>query len=109
MTKHHGYRTKTRRIFRKKVRDRGLPGLTRFMVEYEVGYKVDIIADPSYQKRGFPHKRFHGKTGIITSIRGRCYEINVKDQNKMKIVFIGKEHLRLNRSDQMLREAAASQ
>ena len=104
MTSLHGYRSKTRSIFRKKVRTRGLPGLSRFMAEYTVGDKVDIIADPSFQKRGLPHRRFHGKTGMIMSIRGRCYEVNVKDGNKMKTLFLGCEHLRINRSYQMDQE-----
>ena len=97
LTKHKGYRSRTRRIFRKKVRERGLKSLARFLVTYEVGDKVDIIADPAYQKRGMPHKRFHGKTGQIIAQRGRCYEIKVKDMNKEKMIILGKEHMRLNR------------
>ena len=96
MVKHHGYRTKSRSILRKNVRDRGLKSLRRFLVNYKVGDKVDIVGDSSYQKRGFPHRRFHGKTGTIVGLRGRCYEIAVKDQNKEKMVILGKEHMRLN-------------
>ncbi|MHA1744744.1 MAG: 50S ribosomal protein L21e, partial [Promethearchaeota archaeon] len=40
--RHHGYRAKTRRLYRKNVRKRGLPGLSRFMVEYAPGNKIDI-------------------------------------------------------------------
>ena len=102
--RHHGYRAKTRRLYRKNVRARGLPGLSRFMVEYEVGNKIDIIGDPSFQKRGLPHRRFHGKTGVVLSQRGRCFEISVKDGNKPKILFLGREHMRLNRSYQLDQE-----
>ena len=101
MARHHGYRSKTRRIFRKKVRKRGLPGLSKFMVDYHPGDKVDIIGDPSFQKRGFPHKRFHGKTGVVFEERGRCYGVHVKDGNKMKTMFLGREHLRLNKGHQL--------
>ncbi|MHA1340853.1 MAG: 50S ribosomal protein L21e [Promethearchaeota archaeon] len=107
MVKHHGYRTKTRRIFRKNVRKRGLKGLSKFLIKYEIGDKVDIIVDPAYQKRGMPHKRFHGKTGVIVGVRGRCYEVKVKDLNKEKILIIGKEHMRLNKFHQMQKEAAS--
>lgn len=93
---HHGRNRRTRSIFRKNVRDRGLPGLSKFMIKYEVGDKVDVIADPSFQKLGFPHRRFHGKTGVIVSLRGRCFEVNVRDGNKMKTLLIGKPHIRMN-------------
>ncbi|MHA1672974.1 MAG: 50S ribosomal protein L21e [Promethearchaeota archaeon] len=102
MPKHHnGYRSKTRRIFRKNVRTRGLPGLSRWMIEYEVGMKVDIIGDSSFQKRGLPHRRFIGKTGVIMAERGRCFEVKFKDQNKFKTLFIGKEHIRINKDWQI--------
>ena len=109
MTHHNGYRSKSRRILRKSVRDRGLPGLSRFMVEYSISDKVDIVGDPSFQKRGLPHRRFHGKTGLIVSLRGRCYEIKVKDGNKMKTLFLGREHLRLNKDHQMVMAAKAAE
>ena len=96
MVKHHGYRNKSRSILRKNVRDRGLKSLRRFLIKYKTGDKVDIIGDSAYHKRGFPHRRFHGKTGTIMGKRGRCFEVSVKDQNKEKMLIIGKEHLRLN-------------
>lgn len=102
MPKHHnGYRAKTRSLFRKRVRERGLPGLSRWMIDYETGMKVDILGDPSFQKRGLPHRRFVGKTGVIVAQRGRCYEVNVKDQNRMKTIFIGREHIRINKDWQI--------
>ena len=104
MTRHHGYRSKTRSVFRKKVRKRGLPGLSRFMIEFNAGDKIDIIADSSFQNRGLPHRRFQGKTGTIVAKRGRCYEVHVKDGNKMKTLLIGQEHFRMNKSYQMDKE-----
>ncbi len=106
MTHHNGYHSKCRSILRKKVRDRGLPGLSRFLVDYKPGYVVDIIGDSSFQKRGLPHRRFIGKTGKIVSQRGRCYEVAVKDLNKMKTLFIGCEHIRVNRDWQIRQEKA---
>lgn len=66
----------------------------RYLVDYEVGDKVDVIADPSVHKHGFPHKRFHGKTGTIVGVRGRCFEVRVKDQKKVKMLVLGVEHMR---------------
>ncbi|MCP4762669.1 MAG: 50S ribosomal protein L21e [archaeon] len=106
MTDHHGARTRTRSVFRKNVRDRGLKSLRRFMITYEVGDKVDIIVDPAYQKRGMPHKRFQGKTGTIVGIRGRCFEVKVKDINKEKMLIIGKEHIRKNKYHENLKQNA---
>lgn len=104
MVKHHGYRTKCRSLLRKNVRDRGLPGLSRFLVDYKPGCKVDIVGDSSFQKRGLPHRHFWGKTGTVVTQRGRCFEVAVKDLDKMKTLFIGCEHLRLNKDWQKRQE-----
>ena len=96
MTKHKGYRNKTRRIHRKKVRERGLGSIEKYLIDYKIGDKVDVITDPSQHKRGFPHRRFHGKTGTITGQRGRCYLVEIKLGNSEKTLIIGKEHIRLN-------------
>ena len=109
MVKHHGYRSKTRSVFRKNVRNHGLKGLSRFLVDFKDGDKVDIIVDPAQQKRGMPHKRFHGKTGVVQAKRGRCFEIVVKDMNKEKLIIVGREHLRLNKYHSMLQAAAAEE
>ncbi len=101
MTHHNGYYSKTRRVYRKKVRQRGLPGLSKFLIDYQPGNVIDIRGDPSFQKRGLPHRRFIGKTGTIVSIRGRCFEVAVKDINKMKTIFIGSEHISMNKDWQM--------
>jgi large subunit ribosomal protein L21e len=44
-----------------------------------------------------PHRRFHGLTGTIVGVRGRCYEVQVKLGNSTKKLIVGKEHLRLNK------------
>lgn len=96
MTIHKGYRNKTRSRHRKKVRDRGLGSIEKYLDEYKIDDKVDIITDPSQHKRGMPHRRYHGRTGVIVGIRGRCFEVEVKLGNDKKMLIIGKEHLRLN-------------
>jgi len=93
---HKGYRNKSRKRHRKKARDKGLGSIDKFLIDYKMGDKVDIITDPSKHKRGMPHRRFHGVTGTIMNQRGRCYEVQVKLGNSKKLIIIGKEHLRLN-------------
>jgi len=78
------------------VRDRGLGSIEKYLVEYEINNKVDVITDPSQHRRGMPHRRYHGKTGTIVGIRGRCYEVEVKLGNSKKVLIIGREHIRLN-------------
>ena len=95
--KHQGYHNRTRHVYRKNVRARGLPGLSQFLIDYEVGMKIDIVGNPTFQKRGFPHRRFHGKTGTIIAPRGRCFEVEVKIGNKMKKIYIGQEHFKINK------------
>ncbi len=96
MTLHKGYRNKTRTIFRKNCRSRGLGSIEKYLEDYEINDKVDVITDPSQHKRGMPHRRYHGRTGVIIGKRGRCFEVEVKLGNSKKMLIVGKEHLRLN-------------
>jgi large subunit ribosomal protein L21e len=96
ITLHKGYRAKTRKLHRKNTREKGLGSVEKYLIDYEIGDKVDIITDPSKHRRGMPHRRFHGRTGVINGRRGRCYEIEVKLGNTKKLLIIGREHIRLN-------------
>ena len=96
MTSHKGYRSKTRQKHRKKVRNRGLGSVEKYLIDYHINDKVDIITDSSQHRRGMPHFRYHGRTGTITGQRGRCYLVEVKLGNATKTLIIGTEHLRLN-------------
>ena len=96
MTLHKGYRNKTRKRHKKNCRARGLGSIEKYLEDYNVNDRVDIITDPSQHKRGMPHRRYHGKTGKIIGERGRCYEVSVKLGNSTKVLIIGKEHLKLN-------------
>jgi large subunit ribosomal protein L21e len=95
MTSHKGYRAKTRRLHRKEVRKRGLGSVDKYLMDFEIGSKVDIITDPSEHKLGMPYKAFHGKTGTVIGTRGRCFEVEIKIGNSKKKIIVGKPHLRL--------------
>lgn len=94
MVKHRGYRTKSRHKHRKNVRKRGLGSVEKYLIDYNLNDKVDIITDPSQHKRGMPHSRYHGRTGTVIGERGRCYLVEVKLGNSKKTLIVGKEHLR---------------
>ena len=96
MTLHKGYRNKSRQCHRRNVRDKGLGSIEKYLKDFNVNDKVDIITDPSQHRRGMPHRRYHGRTGTVIGERGRCYEVDVKLGNSNKTLILGKEHLRLN-------------
>ena len=91
--KSKGTNFRTRRIFSKHPRKRGLPSLSRTLAEYEINSKVNIIIEPSVQK-GRPHRRFHGKTGLVLERRGQAYVVSVTDGNSQKKIITRPEHLK---------------
>jgi len=93
MPKSKGFRRRTRSLLRKKPREHGKLGLSRLLHEYKPGDKVVIKIDPSIHK-GMPHRRYHGKVGVILSKRGRAYEVNVTQGNALKEIIVRPEHLR---------------
>jgi large subunit ribosomal protein L21e len=88
-----GIRSKTRKVLRKRPRQKGLPPVTRVLQTFEEGEKASIIIDPSIHK-GQPHRRFYGSTGTIVGKQGRAFLVEVKTGNKKKTLIVGPEHLR---------------
>ncbi len=88
-----GYRARTRSLLRKKPRERGKIGLSKVLHEYKPGEKVVINLDPSVHK-GMPHRRYHGRTGVITDKRGRAYVIEVTQGDATKEIIARPEHLK---------------
>jgi large subunit ribosomal protein L21e len=91
--KSKGYRAKTRSLLRKKPRERGKTGLSKILLEYKPGEKVVIKINPSIHN-GMPHRRYHGRTGVITSKRGRAYVVKVSQGNAIKEIIARPEHLK---------------
>lgn len=87
-----GYRRKTRSILRRKPRERGKTGLSKILYEYKPGEKVVVKIDPSAHK-GMPHRRYHGKIGVITNKRGRSYVVNVTQGKAVKEIIVRPEHI----------------
>ena len=66
------------------------------MQKFDAGQKVHLTIEPSVHK-GMYHSRFIGKTGIIKSARGRCYEVAITDGGKEKTLLIHPIHLKTAR------------
>jgi large subunit ribosomal protein L21e len=94
MPKSKGFRRKTRSLFSKRTREKGKIGLSRTLIEFKEGDKVLVKIDPSIHK-GMPHRRYHGKIGVVESRRGRAYILNLKIGKTIKTVIARPEHMRL--------------
>lgn len=102
-----GYRHRTRKLLKKSVRERGIvPPLSLLIANYSVGERVHIVINPSVHA-GMPHRRYHGKTGIIIGKRGKCYIVSVMLGDKEKTLFIRPEHLRPVESKTTLTQSKA--
>ncbi|MCE4604199.1 MAG: 50S ribosomal protein L21e [Aeropyrum sp.] len=90
-----GYRQRTRKLLRKRVRDKGgVPRLSVYLREYRVGDKVAIVINSSFPDWGMPHRRYHGLTGTIVGRRGEAYEVEVYLGRKKKTLFVPPVHLK---------------
>ena len=88
-----GYRRKTRSLLRRKPRERGKTGLSTILHEYKPGEKVVIKINSSIHK-GMPHRRYHGRVGVITDKRGRAYVVRVTQGDATKEIITRPEHLK---------------
>jgi large subunit ribosomal protein L21e len=87
-----GFRARTRGTFRKHVRERGMPPVTRFLTTFEVGDRV-VIRIESSQPKGMPHPRYQGRVGTVRARVGRSYLIAFRDGGKEKQVIAHPVHL----------------
>ncbi|NWF87438.1 50S ribosomal protein L21e [Candidatus Bathyarchaeota archaeon] len=92
MKKSKGYRAGTRRLLRKKPRERGKIRISKLLYEYQPGNRIVIKIDPSVQK-GMPHRRYHGKIGTVIDKRGRSYVVSVPQGDAVKEIIVRPEHL----------------
>ena len=91
--KSKGYRRRTRKTFKKNVRERGVPPVSRIIQDFPLGTKVTIDIDPSVTK-GQPHSRYQGRTGTVIERRGRAFVVELKKGKQIKKVISGPEHLK---------------
>ncbi len=87
-----GGRRKTRYLFQKKRKHKGTLNLTKYFQIFNIEEKVVLKAEPAVQNAMY-HRRFHGKTGIVTGKKGRCYNVEIKDGGKKKSLIVHPIHL----------------
>ena len=85
----HGFRHKSRSIMTKR-QPRGVSFMLR---EYHEGDRALVIIDPS-QHKGLPHRRYHGKVGIIRNVGRRSIILDVKLGNKTKTLITRFDHIK---------------
>jgi len=87
-----GFRSRSRGTFTKEVRERGLPPVTRFLREFEVGDRVIVRIEPS-DPHGQPHPRYQGRTCTVIGRSGRAYRLEFLDGGKRKELVATPIHL----------------
>ena len=92
-----GYRSRTRRKFKKPFRRNGAIRMTNYMTQFRKGDIVDIVVDSAIH-RGMPHQFYHGRTGKVFNLNNRSVGVKmlkVVGQRKLwKYLNIRVEHLR---------------
>ncbi|KAI5480906.1 hypothetical protein MNV49_006715 [Pseudohyphozyma bogoriensis] len=69
-------RARTRDMFKRGFKTKGMIPLSTFLKTYKVGDIVDIKANAAQQK-GMPHKYYHGRTGIVYNVTPRAVGVIV--------------------------------
>ena len=83
---------KTRALLKRNSRERGKTTLTKILTNYNEGDKVVVKIDSSVHK-GMPHRRYHGKVGVVSAKRGRSYVVHVTQGDAAKEIIVRPEHL----------------
>jgi large subunit ribosomal protein L21e len=87
-----GIRNRTRSLLTKEPRKKGKIGLSKLLHDYQPGEKVVVKINSTVQK-GMPHRRYHGKIGVVVDKRGRAYTVNVTQGDTSKNIIVRPEHL----------------
>ena len=87
-----GYQMNTRALLKRDPRERGKTTLSKVLQSYNEGDKVVVIIDSSVHKV-MPHRRFHGRIGVVQAKRGRSYVIHVTQGDATKEIIVRPEHL----------------
>ena len=91
MPQSHGTRRKARSILTKRNVVRGISYL---LYDYKIGDKVVVDIDPR-EHNTTPHRRFHGKIGVVEEVGRRTLKVSVMIGNKKKILQTRFNHIKL--------------
>lgn len=88
-----GFRSRSRGWSTKHVREKGMPPVTRFLREFNVGDRVNVVLESS-DPHGMPHPRYQGRTCVVLEKVGRSYRVEFYDGGKRKQLIAHPIHLR---------------
>ena len=77
----------------RNLKSKGRRPITHQLKTLEVGDLVRIDVDPRFAA-GMPHLRFNHRSGFIKAKRGKAYEVQFNDGNKVKILLMTNVHLK---------------
>jgi large subunit ribosomal protein L21e len=87
-----GFRSRTRGVLTKAARKRGMPPVSQFLKEFQVGDEVIVNLEAS-DPHGMPHPRYQGRVCIVLGKRGRAYVVSFIDGGKPKELIANPIHL----------------
>jgi large subunit ribosomal protein L21e len=88
-----GLRSKTRGVFTKRSRDRGVLPPNAVLRDFPEGARVAVVMESSRHK-GMVHKRFQGQTGVVVGKQGEAFLVNITHGNKPKQLILRAEHIK---------------
>ena len=68
-------------------------GVSFMLREYNVGDRALVTIDPR-QHKALPHRRYHGKVGIVKEVGRRTVILNVKLGDKTKTLITRLDHIK---------------
>ena len=80
-----GSRARTRDMFSRPFRQRGMIKMSTYMTQYKLGDYVDIKCNPA-QVKGMPFKHYHGRTGQVYNVTKRAVGVRVAKQVNGRII-----------------------
>lgn len=90
MPRSHGTRRKARSILTK---DNVVRGISYLLHDYKVGDKVVVDVDPR-EHDTTPHRRFHGRIGVVEGVGKRTLRVAVVFGDKKKILQTRFNHIK---------------
>ncbi|HLP79280.1 MAG TPA: 50S ribosomal protein L21e [Acidobacteriota bacterium] len=88
-----GSRRKTSHMFSNPLNKRGKLSIRRFLQGLNVGEKVVLKSQPTYQQ-GMYFRRFHGKIGTVLGKQGDCYLVEVDNFDTKKTILVHPAHVK---------------
>jgi large subunit ribosomal protein L21e len=90
MPRSHGSRRKARSVLTK---DNIVRGISYLLHDYNVGDKVVVDVDPR-EHITTPHRRFHGRIGVVEEVGRRTLKVSVKIGDKKKMIQTRFNHIK---------------